>query len=187
MKTLKCNIQTICAFIALTLLNHPLWAGQANTRGTASKIKGIRIVTDQALVDSNARFSEFTGNVAVTIDDDTEIHADWIKIRFKPGILNEKKPSFSEKSIQDIVAKGNVKIILDDKVAITEEALYIPDEDTLTLSGGNSRISMADDYITGEKITLNRKDGTFKLESLGKKQVEAVFFQKGDQGSGVKE
>ncbi len=186
MKSRKCNYTKVFVFVALMLLNHPFLPRVVQAQDKASKIQSIRIVTDQALVDSKARFTEFTGNVTVTIEDDTEIHADWIKIRFKPGIMNEKEPSFSEKSVQDIVARGNVKIILEDKVAITEEALYIPDEDTLTLSGENSRISMENDFITGEKITLNRKDGTFKLEGLGKKQVEAVFYQKEKPESGVK-
>jgi len=140
------------------------------------KTKGIRIVTDQAIVDSKARYTEFKGNVSITIDDDTQINADWMKIIYKSTTGEGKKLSLSETSFKEIIAKGNVKIIFDDKVAITKEALYIPDEDTLTLTGENSKISTDNDYIIGDRITLNRKIGTFKVEGTGKKQVEAMFF-----------
>lgn len=158
-------------------ISDPLRA-QEPTPAEKENVKGIRITTDQAVVDSQARYTEFKGNVSVTIDGDTQIHADWLKINFKPGTGKEKEPTISEKSFKEIIAKGHVKIIFDDKVAITQEALYIPDEDTLTLTGEGSKISTDKDYIIGDKITLNRKDGTFKVEGSGKKQVEAVFFPK---------
>ena len=153
-------------------------AAEEPTSVEGEKIKGVRIVTDQAVVDSKAGYTEFKGNVRVTIDEDTQINADWLKINLKTDVGTQKGLAISEKSFKQIIAKGNVKIIFDDKVAITEEALYIPGEEKLVLTGTNSKISTDKDYIIGDKITLNRKDGTFKVESLGKKQVEAVFFPK---------
>jgi len=142
---------------------------------TDDDLKGIQIFTDQAIVDSLAKYTEFTGNVKVMIND-VEIRADWLKINYRAGIEEEMKLSASEKSIKNIIAKGNVKILFDDKVAITQEAVYIPDKNTLLLTGENSKVSSGNNYITGDKITLNRNDGTFKVERVGEKQVEAIFF-----------
>ena len=183
MKILRYNLRNALSYVILlitffaVLLIIPDPSGaQEPPSAKKETVKGIRISTDQAIVDSKAGGTEFKGNVTVTIDGDTQINADWMKINFKSEIGKEKESAFSEKSIKEIIARGHVKIIFDDKVAITQEALYIPDEDTLTLTGESSKISTDKDFIIGDKITLNKKDGTFKVESTGKKQVEAVFF-----------
>lgn len=141
-----------------------------------SRFKGIRVVTDQAIMDSQARHTEFKGNVKLDIDD-TEIQADWLKVNYRSGLDKDLKLSINKNSIKEIIARGNVRIMFDDKVAVTDEAVYIPETDTLVLTGKNSKISSGNDYITGDKIILNRSDGIFKVESTGKQRVEAVFYQ----------
>lgn len=163
-------LSTLCLFSAAPL------TAEDSPPAAESKTKGVRVTTDQAVVDSKARYTEFKGNVSLTIDEEIQIKADWLKISYKPGTNEGNDLKISEKSFKDIIARGNVKIIFDDKVAITEEALYIPETETLTLTGENSKISTGNDHIMGDKITLNRKDRTFKVEGSGKKQVEVVFL-----------
>ena len=176
LKTIVLSLLFLWMAITLSFLQPKGLFAEEQIPDAKEKAKGIRIVTDQAVVDSKAHYTEFTGNVRITIDNDTQINADWLKINYNPSAGEDNNLNLSTTSFKEIIAKGNVKIIFDDKVAITEEALYIPDEETLTLRGEDSKISTDNDYIIGDKIILNRKDGTFKVESAGEKQVEAVFF-----------
>jgi len=139
-----------------------------------NSFKGIRISTDKAVLDGNSHYTEFFGNAKVTFDG-TEIQADRIKINYITGTGKDLKSSISIESIKEITADGNVKISFEDKKASTEKALYLPDKEVIVLTGENSKIISGNDYITGDKITFNKKDKTFKVESIGKKQVEAVF------------
>ncbi|MFO7964539.1 MAG: LptA/OstA family protein [Desulfobacterales bacterium] len=142
--------------------------------------QAIRVVTDEAVMDSRAGHTDFIGNVNVDIDD-TTITADRMRINFKAGRNNESGLSMDRDSIHEIVAKGNVVIRFDDKVAKAGSAVYTPDTDTLMLTGESTKISSGDDYITGKKIILDRANGTYRVESAGSGQVEAVFHQKQDR------
>ena len=53
----------------------------------------------------------------------------------------EIKPAQGEDAIEKIVAKGNVKIRYENKVAVTEEAVYITKTKVLMLSGDNSKFT----------------------------------------------
>jgi lipopolysaccharide transport protein LptA len=150
--------------------------GEAGVVGIDRKFKGIRISTDQAVIDGKGRQTEFKGHVKVTVDD-TKIESDWLSITYRPGMDRGKTTSFTEESIEQITAKGNVKIMFEDKTAVTDQAVYTPHNKTLILTGGNSRITSGKDYIAGDKIILDRIDQTFTVESTGNKQVEAVFSQ----------
>ena len=140
-------------------------------------INSIRIETDEAIVDSNARYTEFKGNVKATIDG-TQILADWLKVNYASDVSIKKNTPFKKSTINEVIARGNVRIIFDDKLAITKEAIYRPINNTIVLSGENSKVTSGNNYITGDKITLNTNDATFKVESMGKKQVEALFISK---------
>ena len=72
----------------------------------------------------------------------------------------------------------NVKIIFDDKTAISQRAVYTTDSRILVLTGPDSKIISGKDSISGEKITLYRADDRIIVESGKEKQVEAVFFSK---------
>lgn len=162
----------VCGVLVLPL---PL-SGEDTTNADGGGFNGIRVVTDRAIMDSRSRYTEFSGNVTVDIDD-TTIVADWLKVSYRPGLGKDLKMSMSRNAIQEIRAKGNVRITFDDKVAVTGQAVYTPENDTLVLTGEGSKISSGDDYIAGDKIILNRGDGTFKVESSGNRKVEAVFYQ----------
>ncbi len=150
--------------------------GEADDAGINGNFKGIRISTDQAVIDGKGRQTEFKGHVKVTVDD-TKIEADWLSITYPPGLDRNKTASFTEESIEQITAKGNVKIMFEDKTAVTDQAVYTPQNKTLILTGGNSRITSGKYFIAGDKIILDRINQTFTVESTGNKQVEAVFSQ----------
>lgn len=142
--------------------------------------KAIHITSDKLISDNNAGWAEFIGNVKAT-QEETVITSDRLKIYYKKNIVNKGPLSMSEESIHKIVAKGNVKIKFDNKVATAQQAVYNTETMVLVLSGDNSKIISEKDSISGEKITFYRKDGRINCESGSKKRVEAVFYsgQKG--------
>lgn len=182
MKKSNCNFLFFKLIIILSLIvinnNIILFSktwGEDKSLKNEGGFKGIRVVTDKAVLDTKARYTEFLGNAKVTFNG-IEMKSDRIRINYKSVVGKDIKLTISEESITQIIANGNVKISFEDKIATSKEALYLPDKDTLVLTGENSKIISGNDYITGDKIIFNRKDKTFKVESSGKKQVEAVFF-----------
>ena len=140
----------------------------------------IHITSDKLISDNKAGYAEFIGNVKAT-QDDTVITSDRLKIYYKKNIANKEPLSVSEESIHKIVAKDNVEIKFDNRVATAQEAVYNTETMVLVLSGNNSKIISENESISGEKITFYRIDGRINVESGNKKRVEAVFYsgQKG--------
>jgi lipopolysaccharide transport protein LptA len=156
-------------------------SAQTDSIGIQPDFKGIRISADQAVIDGKGRQTEFKGHVKVSVDE-TKIEADWLGITYRAGMDPGKTASFTEKSIEEILAKGNVKINFEDKTAVAGQAVYLPHNKTLVLTGENSRITSGKDFIAGDKITLDRRNQTFTVESTGGKQVEVVFSQEKSNG-----
>ena len=140
----------------------------------------IHITSDKLISDNKAGYAEFIGNVKAT-QEDTVITSDRLKIFYKKNFANKGPLSVSEESIHKIVAKGNVEIKFDNRVATAQQAVYNTETMVLVLSGNNSKIISENDSISGEKITFYRTDGRINVESGNKKRVEAVFYsgQKG--------
>ena len=140
----------------------------------------IHITSDKLISDNKAGYAEFIGNVKAT-QDDTVITSDRLKIYYKKNIANKGPLSVNEESIHKIVAKGNVEIKFDNRVATAQQAIYNTETMVLVLSGNNSKIISENESISGEKITFYRIDGRINVESGNKKRVEAVFYsgQKG--------
>jgi lipopolysaccharide transport protein LptA len=164
----------VAAAIILHLLLGNVWAQEAVKEKKTSK---IHILTDQALVDTRARSTELSGNVTLTMDN-TGISADWIKMVYKAGMNNLSKAKMDEKTIETITARGNVRIKMEDITAETREAVYQSSDNTLVLSGENTKISSGGDSITCDRVTINMEDQSFKAESFGKGPVEAIFHTK---------
>ncbi len=140
----------------------------------------IHITSDKLIFDNKAGYAEFMGHVKAT-QEESVITSDRLKIFYKKNIANKGSLSVSDESIQKIVAKGNVEIKFDNRVATAQEAVYNTETMVLVLSGNNSKIISENDSISGEKITFYRIDGRISVESGNKKRVEAVFYsgQKG--------
>jgi len=136
--------------------------------------KKIYITSDSMISDNNTKYAEFIGNVKA-IQGSNTIVADRLKIFFQKDLKNTENLAGDQDSIVKIVANGNVTIHFDNKVAVAEQAVYITETKVLVLSGANSKITSANDSISGEKITLYREDGRINVESGAEKRVNAVF------------
>jgi lipopolysaccharide export system protein LptA len=141
----------------------------------AEKNNIIHITSDRLISNNEAGYAEFIGNVTAT-QKESVITADSLKLFFKKNLANKGALSVDEESIHEIVAKGNVKIKFDNRVAVTQQAVYNTETMVLVLTGEDSRIISEKDSISGEKITFYRADGRINVESGSKKRVEAVFY-----------
>ncbi|MFV9644180.1 MAG: LptA/OstA family protein [Desulfobacterales bacterium] len=139
--------------------------------------KKIHITSDRLIADNEAMFAEFIGNV-VAIRGSDVLTSDRLKIFYKRSVDNKEKPVAGEEMIQKIVANGNVVIKFDDKVAVTQQAVYTAETGIIVLTGPNSKVTSGNNCISGEKITMYRSDDRMIVESGKEKQVEAVFYSK---------
>jgi lipopolysaccharide export system protein LptA len=80
-----------------------------------------------------------------------------------------------------MVSTGNVIIKFDDRVATSDQAVYMTETRILILTGPGSTIKSGNNSVTGDKITLYRNDGRIYVESSGEKRVKAIFYS-GDKG-----
>ncbi len=140
----------------------------------------IHITADKLISDHEAKYTEFIGNFRAA-QRDTVITSDKLKIFFKRGMDNKKNPLAGDESIKKIVANGNVQIKFDNRVAVTQQAVYITETRVLVLSGADSKVIRGHNSISGEKITIYRKDGRIQVESDKGERVEAVFYP-GEKG-----
>ena len=137
--------------------------------------KKVYITSDKLIADSKAKWAEFIGNVRA-VQEDTVIIADRLKIFYKK-IENDSSIS-DEESIEKIVSSGNVKIKFDDKVAVSEHAVYTSETGILVLTGPNSKVTSGTDFVSGDKITFYRTEDRMTVESSNEKRVEAVFYSR---------
>jgi lipopolysaccharide export system protein LptA len=151
-----------------------------NLQSAGASNPKLHITSDSLISDNKTRYAEFIGNVKLT-QGSTVIQADRLKIYFKDELDNPDNLASNEESIKKIIAKGDVTINFDNKVATGQQAVYITETKILVLTGENSKIISGTDSVTGEKITFYRTDGRISVEGNGKKKVEAVFYPK-DKG-----
>ena len=141
----------------------------------AEKSDIVHITSDKLISYNKGGYAEFIGNVTAT-QKETIITADRIKVIFKKDLANTGSLSVNEESISKIIANGNVKIKFDNRVAVTQQAVYNTKTKVLVLTGDGSRITSGKNTISGEKITFYRADGRLNVESGSKKRVDAVFY-----------
>ncbi len=175
----KCRLTVAVISAAVFLFITPMvqdlgWAQEKPVPSLGSNEK-IQISADSLTIEHESRYAEFFGNVKVT-QGDAEIKADNIRIYYKEGVGGEIKPAQGEDAIEKIVAKGNVKIRFENRVAVTEEAVYITKTKVLMLSGDNSKITSGNDSISGARITVFTDSNRIMIESSKAQRVEAVFY-----------
>lgn len=171
-----CNqmMRRVLNILLTALMLVSAFMGEVSYAGDTSKDK-IRISSETLMVDNEARYAEFKGNVRAT-QGNTVITAGTLKIFYQETSGSKKKPVGTEGAIEKIVAERHVKIKIDDKVAVTEQAVYTTKDRILILSGSSSKITSQKDSVSGSKITFYRADGRIKVEGGQGKPVEAVFY-----------
>lgn len=139
--------------------------------------ESIKITADHLEFNNKEQYAEFSGNVKA-VQGNVIITANIIKVFLQD--INKQDKSTSTDRIKEIQAKGNVEIKIDNKVAVTEFAVYKPRYKILILNGPQSKIISDKDFISGNKITFYQESGKIKVESGKQNRVEAIIHSNGD-------
>jgi lipopolysaccharide transport protein LptA len=146
----------------------PVWAADKERQPSSNPIE---ITADMMVTDSQAHAAIFSGNVSAT-QDETRLTADKLTIFYKSSNGAE---STTANDIERLEALGHVRILFDNKLAVSNQAVYIIEERKLVLEGPESKVVSGKDEITGSKITFYRDDGRMTLESDDSSRVKAVI------------
>lgn len=180
----KLNLGTVSGLLFVLIIGvtgtvMPILAADKAARNQAAdQNQKIRITADRLVANTKTGHAEFIGNVRAT-QGSTVITSDRLEVHYdqggQPGATAE-----SETAIKSIVASGNVVIHFDDKVATTNKAVYDSKTGVFTLAGRGTRVTSGDNTITGEKISVDRKNDHMTVVGGKTSRVNAVIYA--DQG-----
>ena len=137
----------------------------------SGKEEPILITADNLVIDSPDNSAVFSGN-ARAVQGGTVVTADKLTIfmaKDKKGTPADQEAQKDQgadlQNIERIVAEGQVKIVLDDRVATTEKAVYHAAEKKLVLTGPGTMMTSGKDQVVGRMITFYREVG--RVECVG--------------------
>jgi lipopolysaccharide export system protein LptA len=171
------------------------WAVSLPTEGAAPKKEGgqeipLRITAATLEADQKEGIIIFSGQVKAIYGDAT-LYADQLRVYFKPKPAPVKGAApapqakadqsplgeLGAEKIDRIVAKGNVRLVQEDRVATGDEAIYYKDRDEVVLLG-NPQVWRAENTLKGERIIFNLKTNKVLVESSPQRRVEALLYSK---------
>ncbi len=138
------------AFIVLALAT-PGLAQQADVRFgglTQDTTLPVEVASDSLSVDQTDGSAVFTGNVIVK-QGDMRMTAALIRVQYAEG----------GGSIQSLHASGRVTLVSPTDAAEADDAVYTIDSGNVVMTG-NVLMTQGAAAISGEKLTVNLKDGT---------------------------
>lgn len=169
----RCLLTGLILFLVLLAL--PAAGADTGSRPqTEQPDRKIRITADRLVANTKTGSAEFIGNVQAT-QGSTVITADRLEVLYDPA----GEPGAAGKSaaaIESIVSTGHVVIHFGEKVATTDKAVYHSRTGIFTLTGKGTRVTSGDNAITGDKITVDRKNDRMTVESGQASRVNAVIF-----------
>jgi lipopolysaccharide export system protein LptA len=146
-------------------------AGRCAADGqTTAPADRVRVVADRLNSNIEANYTEFIGNVKA-VQGDFEVQSERLKVYYAESSNKQS----GDPSIQRIVANGNVRIRSGERRAVADQAVYTTTTDVIVLTGNDAKVTVGKNWITGYRITHNRRTGRIKVESSEQRQVEAVF------------
>ena len=183
--------------LALAGLLVIFWAGSPLAYGAAPKKPGpekevpLQITAARLEADQTKGIVTFSGSVKSVYGDAT-LYSDQLRVHFKPKPEPPKgtpKPpqekadqsplgDVGAEKIDRIVAKGNVRMVQEDRVATGDEAIYYQDRDEVVLTG-NPQLWRAENTLKGERIIFNLATKKVLVESSPQRRVEALLYSQG--------
>ena len=182
-------------FLALAGLLVMFWAVSPPADGAAPKKEEagvpLRITAARLEADKEKGIIIFSGQVKAVHGDST-LYSDqlWIYLETKPeppkGAVKPPPEKADQSPLEDmgaeqidhIVAKGNVRMVQEDRVATGDEAIYYKDRDEVVLTG-NPQLWRAENTLKGERIIFNLKTNKVLVESSPQRRVEALLYSQG--------
>ena len=184
-------------FLVLAGLLVILWAGSSLAYGAPPKKPGpekevpLHITAARLEADQTKGLVIFTGSVKAVYGDAT-LYSDQLQVYFKakpappkgtPTPPQEKAGQsplgdMGAEKIDRIVAKGNVRMVQEDRVATGDQAIYYKDRDEVVLTG-NPQLWRAENTLKGERIIFNLATKKVLVESSPQRRVEALLYSQG--------
>ena len=176
MKIRSCSQYVIIAATLLVLVSGPFGPGRSGAAepeksDKTEQAEPIRITADRLTTDNQKHSAVFEGHVTA-VQGDARITTDRLTIFYKS---KSGEASAGANDIERLEAQGNVRIFFDNRLAVSNQAVYIMNERKLILEGPESKVVSGQDEIVGSRIVFDRNTGHMTLESDGGKQVEAVI------------
>jgi lipopolysaccharide export system protein LptA len=149
------------------------WGVTAETPQADDSAQTIEITADRLITDNDIHTAEFSGNVTA-IQGGTQITADRLILHY--GGQNRGKGSRAMNNIEKIEAIGRVRMMFDNRVAVSEQAVYTTSDRKLVFTGPSSKISEGRDEITGGEIIFDRNTKKVTIGKGGQDdQVKAII------------
>jgi lipopolysaccharide export system protein LptA len=181
----------LAGLLCLLCIGLPLASGAAPKQPSPGEEVPLRITAARLEADQQEGVIIFSGQVKATYGDAT-LYADQLRVYFqaKPASPPGAAPAAPEKAgpsplgnlgaekIDRIVAKGNVRLVQEDRVATGDEAIYYKNRDEVVLLG-NPQLWRAENTLKGERIIYNLKTNKVLVESSPHRRVEALLYSQG--------
>lgn len=145
----------------------------------------IRIEADRLDALNEKRQVIFTGSVVAKQEDKT-IKADRMILYYKKeAAAADKAPVTRDPlrggDLERIEAKGKVIIILEERTATGDEAVFFQDSQEMILTG-NATLREGDNTVSGHKVTVYLNENRGIVESGENRRVTATIFTTEGQG-----
>lgn len=128
----------------------------------------VEISSDKMVADDLAKTLVFEGS-AVATQDDVTIYADRLTVTY----------TGEDREIQQVVAKGSVRIVQGTRVATGEEAVLYHAEERIVLTG-TPEVRDGDNFVKGDEITIYLNDQRSIVTGGDSGRVNAVFTPKAE-------
>ena len=178
------------SILAASLILLFSWIPEAWSQKGVETSTPIQIEADRMESSTENSAVLFFGNIKAS-QGDLVIHADemtvlYTKIEAQPGISADTTADLSQ-NIDKIIAKGNVKIVQGDWVAVGDTMDFNADARIVILAG-NATAWQEQNMVSGEKIVLYLNDGKSIVESgpEGGERVKAFIYPSPQEEKGSK-
>ncbi len=139
----------------------------------------IHVVSDRLEAYNEQKMAVFIGNVVAT-EGDKVIKSDQLYIFYKQDedkAKAKKSPKANDEAgdLDRIEAKGNVRVTQGTKIITGEHAVYLNDDQKITVTG-NPVMKDGANTVKGDKIIFLLDENRGIVESSGQSRVTAVFY-----------
>lgn len=160
--------RAVCLTIAAGLFL-PLWVGPLWAQEKAVQEAPLEVTSDRLEADDRARTVIFLGEVMAK-------QADLVIYAQKMTIYYQEK----DRTIEKIVAEGDVRIVQGARVATGQLADYDRSKGEIVLTG-EPQVHQGSDVVRGEKIVVLLNEDRSVISGQGNTRVNAVFHPRSEK------
>lgn len=137
----------------------------------------VRITANELETDNEKNMAIFIGDVRA-VQGDTVITCQRLTIYYGKKALEGGGTG----SIDRVIATEAVKIIMENRIGVSDKAEYSMKTGDIILTGEPAKVTTGNNSVAGKKITINRNDNRMTVERGASQRVEAVLYPEENQG-----